>query len=247
ARMNEVVLANLTTLRPLALDSYAECRPTGGFILVDRSSNRTVAAGMIRHALRRADNIHRQAGLVEPGARAARLGQSPRVIWFTGLSGAGKSTIARLVEQRLHAEGRATMLLDGDNMRHGLNRDLGFTEPDRVENLRRVGEVAKLFVEAGLIVICAFISPFRADRQMVRDLLPVGSFVEVFVDAPLEECIQRDPKGLYAKALAGTIPNFTGIGSAYEPPEAPDLVLRTASEPDAARLAETVLHHLMLA
>ncbi|WP_043361532.1 adenylyl-sulfate kinase [Belnapia sp. F-4-1] len=244
AAMNEVVLANLSTLQPLAFDPYAECRPTGGLILVDRASNRTVGAGMIRHALRRASNIHRQAGLVTPAARAALLGQSPRVLWFTGLSGSGKSTIARLVEQRLHAEGRATMLLDGDNLRHGLNRDLGFTEADRVENIRRAGEAAKLLAEAGLIAICAFISPFRADRRMVREMLPPGGFLEVFVDAPLADCIQRDPKGLYAKALAGEIPNFTGIGSAYEPPEAPDLVLRSTPGTTAEALADVVLARL---
>ncbi|MBL6079854.1 adenylyl-sulfate kinase [Belnapia sp. T18] len=244
AAMNEVVLANLSTLQPLAFDPYAECRPTGGLILVDRTSNRTVGAGMIRHALRRAANIHRQAGLVTPAARAALLGQSPRVVWFTGLSGSGKSTIARLVEQRLHAAGRATMLLDGDNLRHGLNRDLGFTEADRVENIRRAGEAAKLLAEAGLIAICAFISPFRADRRMVRDLLPPGSFLEIFVDASLADCIRRDPKGLYAKALAGEIPNFTGIGSVYEPPEAPELILRSTPGTTPEALADAVLARL---
>jgi bifunctional enzyme CysN/CysC len=241
ATMNEVVLANITTLQPLACDPYAENRATGGIILVDRASNRTVAAGMIRHALRRAGNIHRQAGLVDRAARAALLSQQPRVVWFTGLSGSGKSTIARLLEQRLHAEGRATMLLDGDNLRHGLNRDLGFTEADRVENIRRAGEVAKLFVEAGVITLCAFISPYRADRRMVREMLAPGEFLEVFVDTPIEECIRRDPKGLYAKALAGKIPNFTGIGSPYEAPDAAELVLRGAEDQPPEALAAKVL------
>jgi len=242
ATMNDVVQVNFATLQPLACDPYAENRATGGFILVDRASNRTVAAGMLQHALRRAGNIHRQAGPVGRAARAALLGQRPRVVWFTGLSGSGKSTIAQLVEQQLHAAGRATMLLDGDNLRHGLNRDLGFTAADRVENIRRAGEVATLFVEAGMIVLCAFISPYRVDRQMVREMLAPGDFLEVFVDTPLQDCIRRDPKGLYAKALAGQIPNFTGIGSRYEAPEAAELVLATgvgvAPETLAARVLE---------
>ncbi len=241
--LNEIGVCNLATAQPLALDPYAENRATGNFILVDRYTNRTVGAGMVNFALRRATNVHQEDYPVDKAARAARLGQTPIVLWFTGLSGSGKSTVAKAVEQRLHAEGRLTYTLDGDNLRHGLNRDLGFTEVDRVENIRRVGEVARLFVDAGLIVLCSFISPFRAERRMVREMLGKGEFVEVFVDTPLEECIRRDPKGLYAKALNGQISNFTGISSPYEPPEAPDLHLRTAGT-DPAALADAVLAHL---
>jgi bifunctional enzyme CysN/CysC len=183
---------------------------------------------MMAHALRRAQNIHVEDFPVDRAARAALIGQSPRVLWFTGLSGSGKSSIAKRVERALHDEGRLTYSLDGDNLRHGLNRDLGFTAEDRVENIRRVGEVAKLMTDAGLIVLCAFISPFRAERRMVRDLFPSGEFTEIFVDTPIEECIRRDPKGLYAKALGGRLPNFTGIDSPYEAPEAPELTIATA-------------------
>lgn len=226
--MNEIGLCHLATTQRVPLDAYAENRATGAFILVDRFSNRTVAAGMMAHPLRRAQNIHQEEFPVDKAARAALLGQRPLVLWFTGLSGSGKSSIAKRVEQALHAEGRLTYSLDGDNIRHGLNRDLGFTAADRVENIRRVGEVAKLMADAGLIVLCSFISPFRAERRMVRDLFDVGEFVEVFVDTPIEECIRRDPKGLYAKALDGRLPNFTGIDSPYEPPEAPEITLQTA-------------------
>ncbi|MCX7371957.1 MAG: sulfate adenylyltransferase subunit CysN [Alphaproteobacteria bacterium] len=232
--MNEIGLCNLALVGRAAFDPYAENRATGSFILVDRDSNRTVAAGMIAFGLRRANNISPEGGLVDKAARAALKGQTPKVLWFTGLSGSGKSTIAKLVEQALHEQGRHTYLLDGDNLRHGLNRDLGFTDADRVENIRRVGEVARLFADAGLIVLCSFISPFRAERRMVREMLAPGEFIEVFVDTPLEECIRRDPKGLYAKALREEIPNFTGLSSPYEPPEAPELQLvtkgRTAEE-----------------
>ncbi|MDC7787418.1 sulfate adenylyltransferase subunit CysN [Rhodoplanes sp. TEM] len=238
--LNEIAVCNLSVAAPIAFDSYAADRTTGAFVLVDRETNDTVAAGMIDFGLRRAANLRWERLAVDKAARARLKGQRPCVVWFTGLSGAGKSTIARLVEQRLHAEGLHTYMLDGDNVRHGLNRDLGFTDADRVENIRRVGEVAKLMVDAGLIVLCALISPFRAERQAVRELLGAGEFVEVFVDAPLDLCMARDPKGLYAKARAGRLTNFTGIDSPYERPDAPDLVLDTAAE-SAEALAEQVV------
>jgi bifunctional enzyme CysN/CysC len=221
--LNEIGVCNLATASPVAFDPYVENRRTGAFILIDRFTNATAGAGMIAFGLRRATNIHRHDHSVDKRARTALTHQTPCVLWFTGLSGSGKSTIANLVEKELHARGALTMLLDGDNMRHGLNRDLGFTEADRVENIRRVGEVAKLFTEAGLVVLACFISPFRAEREMVKELVGPEDFVEVFVDVPIEECILRDPKGLYARALKGEIKNFTGIGSPYEPPQAPDL------------------------
>lgn len=226
--MNEIGLCHLSTAQRVPFDTYSENRGAGAFILVDRFTNRTVAAGMMRHSLRRAQNIHHEDFPVDKAARAALLGQKPVVLWFTGLSGSGKSSIAKRVEQALHAAGRITYSLDGDNVRHGLNRDLGFTAADRVENIRRVGEVAKLMADAGLIVLCSFISPFRAERRMVRDLIGPAEFVEIFVDTPIAECIQRDPKGLYAKALGGKLPNFTGIDSPYEPPEGAEIVLRTS-------------------
>ncbi|AWJ85446.1 adenylyl-sulfate kinase (plasmid) [Azospirillum sp. TSH58] len=241
--LNAVGLCNLSTAAPFAFDAYEANRHTGSFILVDRFSNRTVGAGMIRHPLRRAANLHRQELAVSTGERAALKRQRPAVLWFTGLSGSGKSTIANRVERRLHALGHHTMMLDGDNVRLGLNRDLGFTDADRVENIRRVGEVAKLMTEAGLIVLCAFIAPFRAEREAMRTLLPDGAFLEVFVDTPLEECMRRDPKGLYAKARAGTLRNFTGVDSPYEAPDAPELRLDTVAE-DADALAERVVELL---
>ncbi len=225
--LNEIGFCNLSAAQRVPCDSYAENRATGAFILVDRYTNRTAGAGMIAFPLRRAANIHHEDFVVNKRARAGLDRQKPVVLWFTGLSGSGKSTIADLVEQALHRAGRHTYTLDGDNLRHGLNKDLGFTAADRVENIRRVGEVAKLFVDAGLIVLCSFISPFRAERRMVRDMVEAGEFLEVFVDTPIEECMKRDPKGLYAKARAGTIRNFTGIDSPYELPEAPELHLRT--------------------
>lgn len=241
--LNEIAFCNLSASARVPLDPYAENRQTGAFILVDRFTNRTAGAGMIDFPLRRATNIHQEEFLVDKRARAALDQQKPLVLWFTGLSGSGKSTVAKLVEQALYREGRHTYTLDGDNLRHGLNRDLGFTDADRVENIRRVGEVAKLFVDAGLIVLCSFISPFRAERRMVREMMSPGEFIEVFVDTPIEECIRRDPKGLYAKAMSGAIQNFTGVSSPYEPPEAPELRLSTVGRtPEEA--AEVVLAHL---
>ena len=225
--MNAIGQCNLSTSRAIAFDPYHEIRDTGSFILIDRYTNQTVGAGMIRFALRRATNIHTQPMDVDKARRAGLKGQKPAVLWFTGLSGAGKSTIANIVERRLTEAGHHTYSLDGDNVRHGLNRDLGFTEGDRVENIRRIGEVARLFVDAGLIVTCSFISPFRAERQMVRELMEEDEFIEVFVDAPIEVCMARDPKGLYKKAQAGEIKNFTGFDSPYEAPENPELHVET--------------------
>jgi len=231
--LNEVGYVNFSLSQPLAFDPYKANRDTGGFILIDRFTNATVAAGMIDFSLMRATNVHWQALDVNKQARAAQKGQKPVILWFTGLSGSGKSTIANLVEKKLAAENKHTYLLDGDNVRHGLNRDLGFTDADRVENIRRVGEVAKLFVDAGLIVLTAFISPFRSERRMVRELVGAGEFVEVFIDTPIEICMQRDPKGLYEKAKAGKIKNFTGIDSPYEPPEQAELTIHTVqAEPE---------------
>ena len=241
--LNEIGVVNLSTDAAIAFDPYVENKDLGGFILIDRISNRTVGAGLLHFALRRSQNIHWQALDVDKRARAAQKGQAGQVIWFTGLSGAGKSTIANLVEKKLHAEGRHTYLLDGDNVRHGLNKDLGFTEEDRVENIRRIAEVARLMVDAGLIVLVSFISPFRAERRMARELLEPGEFVEVFVDTPLEEAERRDVKGLYAKARAGELKNFTGVDSPYEPPEHAEIRIDTTRlAPDAA--AEAIVHWL---
>jgi bifunctional enzyme CysN/CysC len=225
--LNDIGFCNISTASPIVFDPYDQNRKTGAFIVIDRYSNRTVGAGMIAFGLRRATNIHWQPVLVRKSERAALKKQKPAIIWFTGLSGAGKSTIANIVEQQLYAAGCHTTLLDGDNVRHGLCRDLGFTEADRVENIRRVGEVAKLMVEGGLIVLCSFISPYRAERDMVRALVGEGEFIEVFVDTPIGDCIERDPKGLYAKAKAGTLKNFTGIDAPYEVPDAPEVHLVT--------------------
>ena len=242
--LNDIGEAEVYTDTPLAFEPYDDNHDLGGFILIDRATNATVAAGMIRFALRRAQNVHWQSIDITREAHAAQKGQQPRVLWFTGLSGSGKSTIANLVEKRLHALGRHSFLLDGDNIRHGLNRDLGFTQADRIENIRRVGEVAKLMGDAGLIVLTAFISPYREERDMVRGMLPPGEFVEIFVDTSLAEAERRDVKGLYAKARAGEIANFTGISSPYEPPVAPDIHIDTASE-DAASAAERIVAHVM--
>jgi bifunctional enzyme CysN/CysC len=227
--LNEIGVLNLNLDRHIAFDPYKENRETGGFILIDRMSNNTIAAGMIDFALRRAGNIHMQALDVDKAARAALKGQKSCVVWLTGFSGAGKSSIANLLEKKLYAAGRHTYILDGDNVRHGLSKDLGFTVEDRVENIRRIGEVAKLMVEAGLIVITSFISPFRAERQMARSLVSEGEFYEVFVDAPLALAEERDPKGLYKKARRGELKNFTGIDSPYEAPESPDIHIDTAA------------------
>jgi len=237
--MNEVGVCNISTQSPVAFDSFAENRTTGAFILIDRISNATVGAGMILHPLRRSENIHWQSLDVTRHARADLKNQRPAVLWFTGLSGSGKSTVANMLEKKLHAAGRHTYILDGDNVRHGLNRDLGFTDEDRVENIRRVAEVAKLMADAGLIVIVSFISPFRAERRMARELMGQGEFVEVFVDTPFEECAKRDPKGLYARALAGAIKNFTGVDSPYETPENPEIHLQTLGK-TPEEMVETV-------
>ena len=227
--LNEIAMVNLSLSQPLVFEPYARNRTLGGFILIDKLTFATVGAGMIEFALRRASNIHWQTLEIDKQARAVMKLQTARCIWFTGLSGAGKSTIANLLEKRLHAAGKHTYLLDGDNVRHGLNRDLGFTEVDRVENIRRIAEVAKLMVDAGLIVLVSFISPYRSERRFARSLFADGEFVEVFVDAPIEECERRDAKGLYAKARRGELANFTGIDSAYEVPESPDIHLHSAS------------------
>jgi bifunctional enzyme CysN/CysC len=225
--LNAIGVAEITTDKPVVFEPYGDNRTLGGFILIDKISNSTVAAGMLHFSLRRAQNVHWQAVDIGREAHAAQKGQRPAVLWFTGLSGSGKSTIANIVEKKLFAQGRHSFLLDGDNMRHGLNKDLGFTEADRIENIRRVGEVTKLMTDAGLIVITAFISPFRAERDMVRAMLPDGEFIEVFVDTPLAEAEKRDVKGLYKKARAGELKNFTGIDSPYEAPERPEIRIDT--------------------
>ena len=241
--LNEIATVNVSFDRDVPFAPYAENKRLGAFIVIDKLTNETVGAGMIRFALRRAVNVHWQALEVTKVARAEMKHQQARCLWFTGLSGSGKSTIANLLEKRLHADGRHTYILDGDNVRHGLNRDLGFTEEDRVENIRRVGEVAKLLVDAGLIVIVAFISPYRAERRLARGLFDTGEFVEVFVDTPLEECERRDVKGLYAKARRGELKNFTGIDSDYEAPLAPEIHLRTVgTKPEAC--VDQIVHLL---
>lgn len=241
--LNEIGFCNISANQPVAFDAYKSIREAGAFILIDRFTNLTVGAGMIEFSLNRATNVHRHAMDVTKASRSLIKGHKPAVLWFTGLSGAGKSTIANIVERKLAAMGAHTYSLDGDNIRQGLNKDLGFTDEDRVENIRRIGEVAKLFVDAGMIVTASFISPFRAERDMVRGLVERGEFFEVFVDTPLHLAEQRDPKGLYKKARAGQIRNFTGIDSPYEPPVSPELRLDTLSgSPDA--LAEIVIDHL---
>jgi bifunctional enzyme CysN/CysC len=240
--LNEVGYGNFSLSTPIAFDPYKENRDTGGFILIDRFTNGTVAAGMIDFGLRRATNVHWQALDVNKSARAGIKSQKSAVLWFTGLSGSGKSTIANLVEKALFADGRHTYILDGDNVRHGLNRDLGFTDADRVENIRRVGETARLFVDAGLIVLVSFISPFKSERRMARELVGEGEFIEIFVDTPIEICMQRDPKGLYEKARSGEIKNFTGISSPYELPENAEMTVRTAGRTPDDCAAEIVAY-----
>jgi bifunctional enzyme CysN/CysC len=241
--LNEIGVCNISLDQPVAFDAYEDCADTGGFILIDRETNATVGAGMIHFALRRAHNIHWQALDVDRDVRAAQKGQKPAVLWFTGLSGAGKSTIANLVDKRLTAAGRHVYVLDGDNVRHGLNRDLGFTDADRVENIRRVAEVARLMADAGLIVLVSFISPFRAERRMARERIGEGEFFEIFVDTPLAVAESRDVKGLYKKARRGELKHFTGIDSPYEAPEAPEMRLDTTTlTPEAA--AEEIVERL---
>jgi bifunctional enzyme CysN/CysC len=241
--MNEFGVCNFSVQAAIAFDSYKDNRTTGAFVLIDPFTNMTVGGGMIDFPLRRAENIHWQAIEVTKRSRAELMNQQPAVFWFTGLSGSGKSTIANRLEKLLHASGRHTILLDGDNVRHGLNRDLGFTEADRVENIRRIAEVAKLMTDAGLIVIVAFISPFKSERQLARELMEPGEFVEVYIDTPLEECITRDPKGLYRKALSGEITNFTGIDSPYEPPENPEIRVHTVGV-DADEIALDIKRYI---
>ena len=228
--LNDIAVANLALSKPLVFAPYEENHTLGGFILVDKFTHATVAAGMIRHNLRRAQNVHRQALSINREDRERLNGHQGKVIWFTGLSGSGKSTLANALEKELHAQGKRTYILDGDNIRQGLNKDLGFTDADRVENIRRVAEVAKLMMDAGLIVMTAFISPFRAEREMARELIGNENFIEVFVDTPLEVCEQRDPKGLYKKARSGQLPNMTGINSPYEPPLSPALILAPSNQ-----------------
>ena len=239
--LNDIASCNISLDRAIAFDSYETNRTTGSFILIDPETNATAGVGMIKFALRRSQNIHWQALDIDKAQRAMAKGQKPVVLWFTGLSGSGKSTIANIVEKKLHAMGRHTMLLDGDNVRHGLNRDLGFTDADRVENIRRVGEVSKLMLEAGVITLVSFISPFASERVMVRSMLEDGEFIEIFVDTPLEEAERRDVKGLYKKARAGELKNFTGIDSPYEPPANPEITVNTV-ELSAEEAAEEIVH-----
>ena len=243
--LNEVANVHLSLDQPIAFESHEDNRLLGSFILIDRQTFATVACGTLDFALHRAANVHWQALDVDQAKRAAIKGQQPRCLWFTGLSGSGKSTIANLADKRLVASGHHTYVLDGDNVRHGLNRDLGFTEEDRVENIRRVAEVAKLMVDAGLIVLVSFISPFRSERRMARELFKAGEFIEIHVDTPIEVAEQRDVKGLYAKARAGEIPNFTGISSPYEEPEAAELVLDTTTE-TPEQLAQRVVDRALM-
>lgn len=241
--LNEIGVCTLSLDRAAPFDPYAENRDMGSFIVIDRYTHQTVGAGMLHFALRRSQNIHWQAVEVDKAARTRLNGHKPCVIWLTGLSGAGKSTIANLLERRLHAQGVHTYLLDGDNVRHGLNKDLGFTAADRVENIRRIGEVAKLMVDAGLMVVTAFISPFRSERQLARDLVAEGEFIEVFVDTPLAEVEKRDPKGLYKKARRGELKNFTGIDSPYEAPEQPEIRIETLRH-SAEEAADLIVQQL---
>ncbi len=242
--LNAIGIANLSTDKPLVFEPYQKCRELGGFVLIDKISNATVAAGMLHFALRRSSNVHWQPLDVDRDAHARLMHQRPRLLWFTGLSGAGKSSIANLVQKKLYALGKHSFLLDGDNVRHGLNKDLGFTDADRVENIRRIGEVAKLMTDAGLIVLTAFISPFRAERRMVREMSLPGDFIEIHVETPLEVAEQRDVKGLYKKARAGQLKHFTGIDSPYEPPENPEIRVNTV-ETSAEEAADQIVAYVM--
>jgi bifunctional enzyme CysN/CysC len=241
--LNEIGVCEIELTHPIVFERYADDRELGGFILIDRVTNNTVGAGLLHFALRRSENVHWQSLDVNKKARSAHKGQKPCVLWFTGVSGAGKSTIANLVEKKLHALGHHTYLLDGDNVRHGLNKDLGFTEADRVENIRRVAEVARLMVDAGLIVMVSFISPFRAERRMARALVEDGEFLEIFVDTPIKVAERRDPKGLYKKARRGELKNFTGIDSPYEIPDDPEIHIQTI-EVSAEQAATLVVDEL---
>src|SRR5579863_4084956 len=241
--LNEIGVCEMQLDRDLVFEPYAVNRSLGGFILIDRLTNNTVGAGLINFALRRSQNVHWQALDVDKQARSQQKGQRACVLWLTGLSGAGKSTIANCIEKRLAAQGRHTYLLDGDNVRHGLNKDLGFTAQDRVENIRRVAEVSRLMVDAGLIVLVSFISPFRSERRMARELFAPGEFLEVFIDTPLAEAERRDVKGLYKKARRGELKNFTGIDSPYETPEAAEIRIDTTSM-DAEQAAEHIIGYL---
>jgi bifunctional enzyme CysN/CysC len=248
--LNEIGVCNLTLDRAVAFDAYADSRDMGSFIVIDRFSNQTVGAGLLHFALRRSQNIHWQAVEVDKQARIRQNGHKPCVLWLTGLSGSGKSTIANIVERQLHARGARTYLLDGDNVRHGLSKDLGFTDADRVENIRRIGEVSKLMVDAGLIVITAFISPFHSERRLARSMVADDEFVEIFVDTPLDVVERRDPKGLYRKARSGELSNFTGIDSPYEIPEAPELhidTLQHTPEESATAIVEHLIRHGVIA
>jgi bifunctional enzyme CysN/CysC len=242
--MNAIGVSNLATDRPIVFESYEVNHELGGFILIDKLSNATVAAGMLHFALRRSQNVHWQAIDISRETRALMKNQKPAVLWFTGLSGAGKSTIANLVDKKLYRMNRHTFLLDGDNIRHGLSRDLGFADADRIENIRRVGEVARLMTDAGIIVITAFISPFSAERQMVRDMMLPGEFIEIYIDTPLAEAERRDVKGLYKKARSGQLANFTGIASSYEPPIDPDIRIDT-TKVTAEEAAALIVEHLI--
>ncbi|KZL19100.1 Bifunctional enzyme CysN/CysC [Pseudovibrio axinellae] len=242
--LNEIAFCNLALSERIAFDPYEANKDTGSFILIDRMTNETVAAGLIWFGLRRATNVHLQALDVDKASRSALKNQKPVVLWFTGLSGSGKSTVANAVERKLHGLGRHTYILDGDNVRHGLNKDLGFTDVDRVENIRRVAETSKLFVDAGMITLVSFISPFKAERRLARELMDAGEFYEIFVDTPLADCESRDPKGLYAKARRGEISNFTGVDSAYEAPENPEIHLKTTAK-TAEALADEIVERLL--
>ena len=241
--MNEIGVCNISLARRIAFDSYKDDPVMGGFIIIDRISNNTVGMGFIDFALRRSDNIHWQTMDVTKESRANQKSQTAKLIWFTGLSGSGKSSIANVLEKKLQSLGRHTITLDGDNIRHGLNKDLGFTKADRVENIRRVGETSKLMVEAGLICISSFISPFSYEREMVRNMMDEGEFVEVFVDTPIEICESRDVKGLYAKAREGKLPNFTGISSPYEIPENPEIRIDT-TQTSVESAADQIIDYL---